>query len=297
MENNWKCKAPAFGNLGAAHRSPGQTQVNQMQWSNWSKKMELITTCSQALMQPLFLPLVRSAVVLVDHLLPLCITSEGCTGSVVALDRTFLSCVQATVHATIHATFMQQFMQLSMKQSMKQSVKQTVPNWKLATKSAKYLPRRKCRMLYGFEGKHWLEGHGALQSCNEPRWAHSHLRPPCFRDPSSLDWQTENISDAMFSKWRNVSINIMQCVSKTQLFQTRILFIWSFLKEGLKKMMSKLFSAASCCRAGWHLRRTRLMKNCQGTMWLLNKSSSSIHIAVRALYPLGAHHQCFQPFG
>ena len=73
--------------------------------------MELITTCSQALMQPLFLPLVRSAVVLVDHLLPLCITSEGCTGSVVALDRTFLSCVQAsmptwnaTIHATIHAS-------------------------------------------------------------------------------------------------------------------------------------------------------------------------------------------------
>ena len=58
-----------------------------------------------------FLPLVRSAVVLVDRLLPLRITSEGCTWSVLALDCAFLSCVQASmptwnaaIHATIHAS-------------------------------------------------------------------------------------------------------------------------------------------------------------------------------------------------
>ena len=192
------------------------------------------------------------------------------------------------IHATIHATI---------NETINETISDTMHTWKLEIKSAKYLPHHRCTEQFGFSRKHWLEGHGGFQSCNEPTPAHSRLRPPCFRDPSSLDWQTENISDAMFSKWRHVSTNIMQCFSKTQLFQTRILFIWSFLKLGLKKMMSKLFSTASWCRAGWHLRRTRLMKNCQGTMWLLNKSSSSIHIAVRVLYLLGAHHQGFQPFG
>ena len=197
MENNWKCKAPAFGNLGSAHRSPGQTQVNRMQWSNWSKKMELITTCSQALMQPLFYCLFA-------RLLYSSTTSFQSASRPKDAQGLYWHWIARFLVVFKHQCQlgMQQFMQQSMQVSMKQSVKQTVPKWKLETKSAKYLPRHKCRMLSGFEGKHWLVGHGALQSCNEPRWAHSGPRPPCFPDPASLDWQTENISDANVFKMK-----------------------------------------------------------------------------------------------